>query len=172
MSDTIRELIIQEFLTRAATLRNTASPPAYATDMGDNVFRARPRVDPAELPCCVIWPLAEEAEHAHGLVRHRMTIRLDGIVAFGAESPSVVGERMLGDLIKCFTSPTWDRRRPVLVTSPASPVTYTYLAPYAESIVYEGGGIQEYPEEGSISVGVQIRLLVTYWTKAGDPYAQ
>lgn len=172
MSDTIRELIIQEFLTRAATLRNTASPPAYATDMGDNVFRARPRVDPAELPCCVIWPLAEEAEHAHGLVRHRMTIRLDGIVAFGAESPSVVGERMLGDLIKCFTSTSWDRRRPVLVTSPASPVTYTYLAPYAESIVYEGGGIEEYPEEGSISVGVQVRFLVTYWTKIGDPYNQ
>ena len=168
MSDTIRELIIQEFLTRAATLRNTASPPAYATDMGDNVFRARPRVDPAELPCCVIWPLAEEAEHAHGLVRHRMTIRVDGIVAFGSESPSVVGERMLGDLIKCFTSTSWDRRR--IAASPESPVTYEQ--PYAESIVYEGGGIEEYPEEGSISVGVQVRFLVTYWTRIGDPHNQ
>ena len=168
MADTIRELIIQEFITRAALIRNTASPPAYATEMGGNVFRARVRVDPSELPCVVIWPLIEEAEHAHGLVRHRMTIRADGIVAFGAESPSVVGERMHGDLIKCFTSPSWDRRR--IAASPKSPVTY--VQPYAESIVYEGGGVEEYPEEGSISVGVQVRFLVTYWTKVGDPYAQ
>jgi len=48
----------------------------------------------------------------------------------------------------------------------------TYEQPYAESIVYEGGGIEEYPEEGSISVGVQVRFLVTYWTKIGDPYNQ
>jgi len=168
MPDTIRELIIQEFATRGATLRNTASPPAYATDMGSHVFRARVRVDPSELPCCVIWPLAEEAENAHGMVRHRMTIRVDGIVAFGSESPSVVGERMHGDLIKCFTSTSWDRRR--IAESPESPVTYEQ--PYAESIVYEGGGIEEYPEEGSISVGVQVRFLVTYWTKIGDPYNQ
>lgn len=168
MADTIRELIIQEFIARAALIRNTASPPAYVTDIGDNVFRARQRIDPAELPCIVVWPMAEEAENAHGMVRHRMTIRVDGIMAFGSASPSVGGERMHGDLIACFTSPSWDRRR--LVTSPASPVTYN--PPYAESIVYEGGGIEEYPEEGSISVGVQVRLLVTYWTKIGDPYSQ
>ncbi len=168
MADTIRELIIQEFITRAALIRNTASPPAYVTDIGDNVLRARLRVDPSELPCIVIFPMPEEAENAHGLVRHRMRIRVDGIMVFGSESPSVVGERMHGDLIKCFTSPTWDRRR--LAASPESPVTYDQ--PYAESIVYEGGGIEEYPEEGSISVGVQVRFLVTYWTKIGDPYNQ
>lgn len=168
MSDTIRELIIQEFATRGALIRNTASPPAYVTDIGDNVFRARQRIDPAELPCIVIWPMPEEAENAHGMVRHRMRFRIDGIMAFGSASPSVVGERVHGDLIKCFTSPTWDRRR--IAASPESPVTYN--PPYAESIVYEGGGIEEYPEEGSISVGVQVRLLVTYWTKIGDPYSQ
>lgn len=168
MADTIRELIIQEFLTRAALLRNTASPPAYVTDMGDNVLRARVKIDPSELPCVVIWPMAEEAENAHGLSRHRMTIRVDGIMEFGSSSPSVIGEKMLGDLIKCFTSPKWDRRR--LVASPASPVTYNQ--PYADSIVYQGGGIEEFPEEGSVSVGVQIRLMVTYWTAIGDPYTQ
>lgn len=168
MADTIRELIIQEFTTRAALLRNTASPPAYVTDMGDNVLRARVRVDPSELPCIVIWPMSEEAENAHGMSRHRMTIRVDGIMAFGSDSPSVVGERMLGDLISCFTSPKWDRRR--IATSPESPVTYE--EPYAESVVYQGGGVEEFPEEGSVSVGVQIRLLVTYWTAIGDPYTQ
>lgn len=168
MSDTIRELIIQEFMTRAATLRNTASPPAYATDMGGNPLRARLRVDPDELPCIVIFPMTEEAENAHGMSRHRMRIRVDGIVAFGSESPSVVGERMLGDLIKCFTSPSWDRRR--IAESPESPVTYD--PPYTESIVYEGGGIEEYPEDGSVSVGVQVRFMVTYWTAIGDPFNQ
>lgn len=168
MADTIRELIIKELLTRAATLRNTASPPAYVTDMGAHVLRARLRVDPSELPCCVIWPMPEEAENVHGLVRHRMRIRVDGIMEFTSESPSVVGERMLGDLIECFTSPAWIRKR--LVASPASPATYD--PPYMESIVYEGGGIEEYPEEGSVSVGVQVRFMISYWTAIGDPYTQ
>ncbi len=172
MADTIRELIIQEFVTRGALVRNTASPPAYVTDIGGNVLRARVRTVPSDPPCIVIWPMPEEVEMAHGLFRHRMRIRVEGIMAFGSGSPSVVGERMHGDLVKCFTSPSWDRRRPVLLASPESPPTYRYDPPYAESLVYEGGGIEEYPEEGSVLVGAQIRIMVTYWTKVGDPYTQ
>lgn len=168
MSDTIRELIIQEFITRAAVIVNTASPPDYATNIGSNVLRARPKVDPGDLPCCVIWPQPEEAEYSHGQVRHKMPIRVEGIVAFGATDPSVISERILGDLIKCFTSQSWDRRR--LVASPASPVTYD--DPYAESIIYQGGGTEEYPEDGSKAVGASARFLVTYWTAIGDPTDQ
>ena len=168
MADTIRELIIQEFVTRAALVRNTASPPAYVTDIGGNVLRARVRVDPSDTPCIVIWPMPEEVEMAHGLFRHRMRIRVEGVLVFGSESPSAVGERIFGDLVKCFTSPLWDRRR--LAASPESPVTYD--PPYAESIIYEVGGIEAYPEEGSVLVGAQVRFMVTYWTKTGDPYTQ
>ncbi len=166
--NTIRELIIQEILARAATLRIALSPVIYNTDCGDNVFRARLKVDPDELPCIVLWPQTEEAENKHGQALHRMPLRIEGIALFGADNPSVVSERILGDLIRCFTSPTWDRRR--LVVSPASPVTY--LAPYAESIVYQGGGTDSYPEEGSMTIGAYVKLLITYWTAMGDPYTQ
>lgn len=168
MTDTIRELIIQELIARAAVIKTTGPPQAYATDMGETALRARPKIEPAELPCCVIWPQPEEAENMHGLSRHRMPIKVEGIVVFHDDSPSVVSERILGDLIKCFTSPTWDRRR--LVASPASPVTY--LEPYIESIVYQGGGTDEYPEDGAVSVSAYARFLVTYWTAIGDPFTQ
>jgi len=51
-----------------------------------------------------------------------------------------------------------------------SPVTY--LAPYVESIVYQGGGTNEYPEDGAKLVGATAKFLVTYYTTIGDPYNQ
>lgn len=166
MDDTIRELIIQEFIARAAVIRSNGSPQAYATDIGETVLRVRPKVDPEELPCCVIWPGTEEAEYKNGQTLCRMPIRVEGLAVFGEENPSVVVERILGDLKKAFTSPAWDRRRPVA----GSPVTY--LPPYAESIVYTGGGPESYPEDGSVSVGVAANFRVTYWTAIGDPCSQ
>jgi hypothetical protein len=168
MSDTIRELIITEFTTRAAVIVNTASPPAYATNIGANVLRARANVGPGDRPCCIVWPQTEEAENIHGMLRCKMQIRVEGIVAFGSTDHSVMAERILGDLKKCFLSQSWDRRR--IAASPASPVTY--LDPYAESIVYQGGGVDVTLEEGSISVGASARFLVTYYTKIGDPCSQ
>jgi hypothetical protein len=166
--NTIRELIILEFIARAAVIRSTGSPQAYATDIGATVFRARMSVDPGELPCTVVFPQPEESENKNGLALHAMAIKIEGIAAFGDESSSIVSERMLGDLIKAFTSPAWDRRRPV--ASPASPVTY--LDPYAESIIYQGGGTYEYPDDGKLTVGTLATFMITYWTAIGDPYNQ
>jgi hypothetical protein len=166
MMDTIRELIIQEFIARAAVIRTTGSPQAYATNIGGKVLRARLKVDSADIPCLVVWPLVEEAESTHGKSRHKMPLKIEGIAAFGTVEPSVISERILGDLIKCFTSQTWDRRR--VVAGP--PIAY--LAPYAESIVYQGGGTNEYPEDGSVLVGAAANFLVTYYTAIGDPCAQ
>jgi hypothetical protein len=166
--NTIRELIILELIARAAVMRTTGSPQSYATDIGATVLRTRPKIDPDDLPCTVVWPQVETAENANGQSRHRMPVKIEGIAVFGAENLSVISERILGDLIKCFTSPAWDRRR--IVTSPASPVTY--LNPYLENIVYQGGGTDSYPEAGSTTVGASATFLVTYWTKIGDPYSQ
>jgi len=160
--DTIRELIIQEFMARAAVIRTTDSPQAYATDIGGKVLRARLKINPADLPCLVVWPLVEEAENSIGNSRHRMPLKIEGIAAFGAVEPSVISERILGDLIKCFTSPTWDRTRP------GSPTPENYV----ESIVYQGGGTNEYPDETSATVGAAATFIVTYYTAIGDPYTQ
>lgn len=164
--NTIRELIILELIARAAVMR-TSSPQAYATDIGATVLRARLKVDPGELPCTVVWPRVEEAENKNGLSLHRMPVKVEGIAVFGTTDLSVISERILGDLIKCFTSPAWDRRRLVVGSSPI-----TYLNPYFDHIVYTGGGTDSYPEEGSESVGAYANFLITYWTTTGDPYNQ
>lgn len=179
MDDTIREKIIKEFIARAAVIRTTGSPQLYATDCGASVYRARPMVDPEDVPCCIVWPQPEETTQIHGQNRNEMIVQVEGFHCFGTEAvsrgfaateedPSTVSERILGDLIRCFTSRAWDRRR--LVASPASPVIYD--PPYAESIVYQGGGTDSYPEEGSVTVAAAAGFLVTYFTKLGDPYSQ
>ena len=164
--NTIRELIILEFLARAAVIVNTGSPQAYSTNIGTNIIRARKSLDPDELPAVVIWPLPEENTNAYGKCKHTMQIRADGIAKFGTTDQSVIGEQILGDLIKCFTSTTWDRRRP----KATSPVTYD--SPYAESIVYTSGGTDSTLEDGAVAVGSQATFTVTYWTKIGNPYEQ
>ncbi|HBJ74421.1 MAG TPA: hypothetical protein DDY86_02600 [Syntrophaceae bacterium] len=154
MADTIRELVIQSIIARAAVILHVDSPPSgYETNCGSNVFRARSRIDPSELPCVVIWPQAEGAENAHGQSRHRMPVKIEAIMAATAATASVNGEKLLGDLITCFTSPLWAR-----------------TPDYIDSIVYQGGGYDA-PEEGSQSVGVSAMFLVSYWSNIGDPYA-
>jgi hypothetical protein len=153
--ETIRELIIDDFMDRGEVVISTGSPPDYSTDIGDHVLRARPKVDPGELPCMVIWPQAEEAENKHGSVLHRMIIKVEGVAYFASLSPSEMSEKILGDIIKCFTSRLWTR------------------APdYIESIVYQRGGVDSYPEEGSLTAGAYAEFLVSYWTAAGNPFSQ
>ncbi len=153
--DTVRENIILEFIARAAVMRTTGP---YATDIGATVLRARPNIDPGQLPCAIVWPQAETADNIHGKSRHRMTVRVEGIAAFGSTDPSIVSERILGDLIRCFASPEWDRRRPEPDRNP-----------YADSIVYQGGGVEATPDEGARSVGAQATFMVVYDTVIGDP---
>ncbi len=168
MASTIRELIILEIIARAAVIRHVVSPASgYETDIGETALRARPKVDPEELPCCVVRPQPETAENLHGHSRHKMPVKVEGLAMFGAEDPSVVAERILGDLIKCFTSQTWDRRRLIVGSSPVS-----YSDPYIDSIVYQSGGMDTALEDGAVSVGVPALFLVTYDTAIGNPYAQ
>ncbi|MBN1664838.1 MAG: hypothetical protein JW943_14655 [Deltaproteobacteria bacterium] len=159
--NTIREEIILEVMTRAAVIRSDGDPQEYNTDCGLNVLRARPSVDPGELPCVVVWPQDETAENAYGRSKHVMPVQVEGLAVFGSDDPSVAGERILGDLIKCFTSPLWDRTRP------GEPTPENYL----DSIVYVEGGV-EAPKDGDISVAAKARFNITYWTAIGDPYNQ
>jgi hypothetical protein len=167
MSETIRELIIQELIARAAVMRTTGSPALYATDIGATVLRERGKVPPGDQPCTVVCPASEESKNIHGKQLHQMPVQIYGLAKFGTEDPSVVKERILGDLIRCFTSPTWDRRRPIPGSSPAA-----FLPPLMESIVYQMGGTDGTLEDGSVSVGVPATFLVTYYTAIGDPCGQ
>jgi hypothetical protein len=130
-------------------------------------LRSRAKVDPDELPCLIIHAQDEEINNIHGYAKHQMTMKIEGLVKFGSSSPSVISEQILGDIIKCFTAQTWDRRR--IAASPASPVTY--LRPYADSIVCTAAGPGDAPEDGALTAGAWTILKVTYMTVMGNPYA-
>lgn len=42
----------------------------------------------------------------------------------------------------------------------------------AESIEYAGGGTDEYPDDGNISIGTSVLINIKYVTEIGNPYAQ
>lgn len=166
MTSSIRELIIAEIMTRAATILTATSPVIYNLNIGAHVYRAVRPVDPANLPCAVVWPQPETASYKNGMVENSMPVIVEGMAKFGSSNPSTIAEQILADLIKCFASPNWDRRR----VKTASPLTY--YDPYADSIIYVQGGTNSYPESGDTIIGAQATFNVMYWTAAGDPYTQ
>lgn len=127
----------------------------YATAIGSHVFRARKTVDPLELPATIVLPQPETVEYLYGMLKCSMSLRIEGIAAFGTENPSVIAERILGDLKKCVLSSSWSR-------SPD----------YIDSIIYTGGGPSDYPDESQTTVGVAVNFDVGYTTKINDPTAQ
>ena len=151
MSDTIREIIIQNIIARMASIRIAGG---YNTDVGRNVERARKIISADDLPSCIVWPGMETAEKKYGLTVCTMPVTVEGIIEFGAENPSVVSERILGDLIKNILSPLWSR-------SPD----------YISSIAYISGGTDSYPDEENMTVGAMALFHIVYSTAIGDPYS-
>jgi hypothetical protein len=152
MSDSIREIIIQDFLDKLAeiTVAN-----GYNLGMGANVLRVRRKVDPDILPAVIIWPGREKAEHKYGELACTMTMRIEGIADFGTNNPSAISEQILGDLKKCILDTGWFR-------SPD----------YIDGIIYTEGGTDECPDEGQQTVGAAAVFDVKYTTKINDPYTQ
>lgn len=152
MNDTLREIIIRDIMARIAVI---TVANGYKTDCGANVERVRKTLEHSALPAAVVWPGSEKAEQRYGETINTMSVRIEGIAAFGSENPSVVSERILGDLKQCILSRTWAR-------SPD----------YIDRIVYTGGGADEYPDDGMVSVGASANFDITYTEKIGDPYSQ
>lgn len=161
MNDTIREIIIQDFISRLAVITQANG---YNTAIGGNVLRARKHVDPDEMPCCVVWPGTETAEASYGSNNCRMTMRIEGLAVFGTENPSVVSERILGDLKQCIFQPG------NAFSSP--PAGWLRSPDYIDSLSYTGGGTEEYPDEGQKTTGAMISVEVEYTEDIGDPYSQ
>lgn len=152
MSDTIRELIIKKFVSwlPAITIAN-----GYSTAIGGNILRARKTVDPDELPMSNIIPGTETGELKYGMQKCTMTIRIEAIVHYGSVDPSVMSEKILGDLKKCVLAP--------------DNLTST---PKIDSIIYTGGGTDEYPDDGKKTIGAYANFDVQYATKIYDPCEQ
>lgn len=104
MTDSIRDQIISAIVTRLGGILATNG---YQTDCGDNVQLVRPKLDPAELPACVVWPGVEEADRQIGSGKLTLPIQVDLLSLHGDENPSEVAGRMLADVIERMTGAVW-----------------------------------------------------------------
>lgn len=147
-STTVREQIITgfELVCSAITVAN-----GYHSDAGMNVIRCRKSLDPSELPCVVLWPgleIAERADYGETFYSMRMGIEYHDLLR--GENPSVMVEMMLGDLIQSV---------------------FSAKILHVDSIIYESGGADSYPDTGETSVACKINLKVNYNYLFGNPYS-
>ncbi len=100
MADSIREQIFLALETRLADIR-TANQ--YHTEMGAEVLRSfRPAVSQTKLPCVGFHVDIEEKVMHYGPLETRLLpIGVQGIAAFDAVSPPVMGERIFADIEEC-----------------------------------------------------------------------
>jgi len=102
--DTIREQILSNIITRLGEIRPANG---FNTDCGADVVRARKNLDPDELPALAVWPGQEESARQYGNDIRTMPIQVEALALFADENPSVLSEKMLGDLIECMCGITW-----------------------------------------------------------------
>lgn len=96
--DTVREKIIQAIVT---CLQGITIANGYNTDLGkDYVERAKPQWDENFVPAISVFPKVETMERKHGgAMLITIPVGVSGYNVFGAINPSVVAEKMLGDII-------------------------------------------------------------------------
>lgn len=161
MSDTIREIIILDFLARVSVITTVNG---YRTNIGSKVLRSRKKVDDDELPAVVVFPGVENAQNAYGKTSCKMTMRIEGIARFGTTDPQVMSEMILADLKKCILAPENK------LISPAS--GWSRSPDYIDSIIYTEGGNEDPPEDGQTTAGAYAAFEVGYTTNLNDPYSQ
>lgn len=153
MADTIRQLIISAIESGLSSIR---IKEGYQTDIGVRVEVVRSKIDKEQLPAVVIWPQVETAEKIHRKSKITMPVRVEAVLTFNPEqNPSVIIERMLGDLRKRMESLTED-----------------ITGGYGDHIEYTQGGADNYPEPGDTVAACAVVYNVVYKTIAGDPYSQ
>lgn len=151
--DSIRERIIQEI---DAVLADLLIASGFNCNCGANKERGRKSWEESDLPCLSLFPGVESAQRsAYSGDTMVMPIKIDLLDNYSASNPSTIGERMLADVREIMR-----RARPVL------------LAGLVEDIQYKGGGIEDYPEQKTKTIGVTASFDITYSTKLGDPYNQ
>lgn len=153
MSDTIRELIIQEIITALQAIRVSGG---YNTDAGIFVLRGAKITSKTQLPSLSILAGTEENEPIGGSEVLTMRVRVDGVSKANSEEDlSKEAEKLLGDIITCMTNQT-----------------AKVAASYDPAVVYIEGGIEDYPEPGHETIACYATFNVKYKFKKGDPYNQ
>jgi len=102
MANTIRERIIQAIIAKLADIRTARG---FATDLGSHVYRAAMTIPTDQTPAVSVIPGVEECTKSYAAQLCVMPMRILGITRHLTENPSVVAERMLGDIIRCLLEP-------------------------------------------------------------------
>ena len=159
MADTIREQIIAGFMTRLAdmTVEN-----GYAVGAGANVFRAYKHLDPGDAPASILWPGMEEAAKNYGQHECTMQIKVEAIADIGADNPSVVQERILGDLKQCLFATDLNFTDEFYIDDE--------VAVHIDGLVYTSGGPAEFPASEDTLAAVFIEFNIKYNEQVGEPY--
>lgn len=153
MADTIREKIIAAI---CAGVEDISIENGYNTDAGKFVKRGQRIVDQDQFPAIAVMPFIEENEPLPGKNNLSMRVRVDGALKFGSQNPSIMAEKLLGDIIYRMTNTSLD----------------SIHGGYAVKVQYAEGGIDDYPEPGQYSVAVHATFNISYKTKLGNPYNQ
>ena len=86
MSDTIRESILSNLVTRLAVI---TVANGYNTDIGGNVLRAKVTLGKDDPPAAVVFPEPEESFRKYGKQHCVMPVRVEGTVYYGSENRTV-----------------------------------------------------------------------------------
>ena len=156
MADTIREKIIQDAMTRVASILTTNG---YNTNIGTNPQRALKTQDEDVIQTVIVIPRVEATSQTvsqYGKSIHDFPMDVTGAIAFNQETQdiSVISEQIYGDLLKAMTNPA------------------SKFSTYVEKIVAVGGGGFEIPKNEEKYAGAIANFEITYKTTVGDPYSQ
>lgn len=102
MTDTIRQRIIDAVKVKGAEVRRSKG---YRTDIGKNIKIYR--TQNITLPAIGIWPGTDVVTQMHGDNQHAMPVKVEGIVALGADDYHELVEKILGDIIEMMTGTKW-----------------------------------------------------------------
>jgi hypothetical protein len=138
-----------------ARLATWTTNNGYNYACGNTAQRAVQNIEFEDLPACVMWPQAETVIQRYGQNVCEMIVKVEALAAAASTAnPSVIQEKLLGDVIKIMTDPS------VVVTALVENILYT-----------EGGpaGIAK-PEEKVTAVYAKFKI--EYATLIGNPYSQ
>lgn len=148
MPDTLREKIIAAAGVQLAKITTTNG---YQYTMG-TPKRAVKTIAPGDIPLSIYFPGTEENERVMGRDVLSFPIRVESHYTIGSVNPSVIQEKMLGDLRKNLSNPA---------------DTWTSLI---EDIAYTEGGPADQPEAEDTTTAVYAVFQIKYKTNIGNPY--
>lgn len=152
MAKSISQQIIEAVQARAESILVSGG---YNSNAGQRVYWARPGIEPALLPCVVIWPGAEtqtERDVVSRGAQYVLEIKVEALADADLDATGTHAEELLADLREAIFGPADDT-----------------LGGLAAGL--SDAGAERIPRaDGSLIEGASITLTVEYYGQHGDPY--